>query len=289
MKDKKLLTLTTLAGFAIATSAQAALLVYEPFDYSTGALAGNSGATGLSGNWSSSGSNQQSVVSPGLSFTGLSTTGNAARRTSAPGGAESNVSLTSSAVTSLTADNSTIYFSLLVRNDRFSVANENLAFVFGSGPLVVPSSDKQNPTISGGEGFGIHLDGNTDGGSTIDIFGYQIDDGVASQSSGKIDNGTSVDTFMLVGQIDWVANGNNDTLSLWNVADPTVGLGSSFAAMTADLDQSLFDTLAVESQQVGTIDEIRFGTTLSDVGVIPEPSTALLGGLGLLFLLRRRR
>ncbi len=37
-------------------------------------------------------------------------------------------------------------------------------------------------------------------------------------------------------------------------------------------------------------DEIRLGTTLADVyTVVPEPSVALLGGLGLLGLLRRRR
>lgn len=288
MKPENALPLVALALTAV--SAHATLVIYEPFDYSTGALAGNGSVMGLAGSWSSSGSNQQSVVSPGLSFPGLSTTGNAARRTSAPGGAESSVTISASAVTSLTADGSTIYFSLLVRNDRFSVSNENLVFTIGSGALVVPGSDKQNPTIIGGEGFGIHLDGNTDGGSTIDIFGYQIDDGVASQSTGKVDNDATVNTFMIVGRIDWVANGGNDTLTLWNVTDPTTGLpGSSFATMSADLDQSLFDTLAIESQQVATIDEIRFGTTLASVGVVPEPSAALLGGLGALLLLRRRR
>lgn len=40
-----------------------------------------------------------------------------------------------------------------------------------------------------------------------------------------------------------------------------------------------------------SVDAIRIGNTLSDIGVtvIPEPSAALLGGLGLLALLRRRR
>lgn len=38
-----------------------------------------------------------------------------------------------------------------------------------------------------------------------------------------------------------------------------------------------------------SIDNIVFGTTMLDVDAIPEPSAALLGGLGLLALLRRRR
>lgn len=295
---KTLLAAVT-ASAMIAGTASGDLYVYEPFDYSTGALAGNSGALGLSGNWSSSGSNQQSVVSPGLEFAGLSTTGNAARRTSAPGGAESSVALDATAISNLTQDNSTIYFSVLLRNDRFSAGNENLAFVIGTDALAVPGSDLQNPTIVGGEGFGVHLDGNVfndpdSNGDIIEVFGYQIDDGVATQSTPSnpiVATDDSVSTFMIVGKIDWAPNGSNDTLTLYNVADPTTGLpGSSFATMSADLDNTLFDTLAVESQQVATIDEIRFGTSLTDVGVVPEPgSLALLGLGGLLIGTRRRR
>ncbi|HKK18201.1 MAG TPA: hypothetical protein VJ952_05920 [Opitutales bacterium] len=169
-----------------------------------------------------------------------------------------------------------------------------------SGPLVVPGSDKQNPTISGGEGFGIHLDGNVfddpeSGNDIIEVFGYQIDDGVATQSDPSdpiVATTDAVSTFMIAGQIDWAANGSDDTLTLWNVTDPTAGLpGTSFATMTADLDQSLFNTLAVESQQVATIDEIRFGTTLESVGVVPEPSSFALitGCLGLTWVMLRRR
>jgi len=44
-------------------------------------------------------------------------------------------------------------------------------------------------------------------------------------------------------------------------------------------------------QSLGTItyDEIRFGATFADVSPVPEPSAALLGALGVLALLRRRR
>ena len=47
--------------------------------------------------------------------------------------------------------------------------------------------------------------------------------------------------------------------------------------------------MEARSPQNPEIDEIRLGQTWLDVTSIPEPSTALLGGLGLLALLRRRR
>ena len=289
MKRKKYTPLAALAGLALAAgSAHGALVVYEPFDYSTGALAGKGPATGLTGTWSSSGSNQQSVVSPGLVFEGLSTTGNLVRRTAAPGGAESSVALSTMSITSLTADNSTIYFSMLLRNDRFSVSNENFAFTIGNGPLNVVA-DKNLPNITGGDGFGVSMNGNNPNDNTIDIFGYQVVGGTASLSEGKIDNDTSVNTFFITGRIEWGESGVGHTMSLFNITDVNAALPTAFATMTADFDQTTFDTLAMSSNQVATIDEIRFGTTLESVGVIPEPSTALLGSLGMLFLLRRRR
>lgn len=48
--------------------------------------------------------------------------------------------------------------------------------------------------------------------------------------------------------------------------------------------------LATGSAHGALYDEIRIGESLDDVVVpIPEPTTALLGGLGTLLLLRRRR
>lgn len=93
---------------------------------------------------------------------------------------------------------------------------------------------------------------------------------------------------MIVGQIDWVADGGNDTLSLYNILDVNTALPAPFATMSADLDQSLFDTIAVGSAQVSALDEIRFGAALTDVGLIPEPASLALLGLGCLLAIRRK-
>lgn len=59
-----------------------------------------------------------------------------------------------------------------------------------------------------------------------------------------------------------------------------------------NLDQSAFDTISYTTRGSGggdLIDEIRFGSDFDAVAVIPEPAAAMLGGLGFLLLLRRRR
>ncbi|MCG8587459.1 MAG: hypothetical protein MI757_22355, partial [Pirellulales bacterium] len=129
------LTLATAAVVTLALAANAAnatLVVYEPFDYSAGLINGTqAGGTGLSGTgWNGTTDNvQYSVLSPGLTFTGLSTSGNKLQRASAPGSAQISRELTGSAITALTADNTTIYFSLLMQNNRFSTGNANDAFL----------------------------------------------------------------------------------------------------------------------------------------------------------------
>jgi len=299
--NKTLTTLAAAAGLlAAAGTASAAAIIYEGFDYSNGALAGNGPATGLSGTWSSAGSNTPNVFGSGgsgLSFTGLTTTGGAAGRASASGGAHSGIALTGAAQTALTQSGTSIFFTVLVRTDRNSVGNENFTFAFGTDTLDTTTGADGGVAAaiaSSGNGFGFSMNNFTNSGgndSTSDFHGYQSVGGTVSRSTSYLDTGTSVQTLLLAGQIDWVATGN-DTLSLFNIGDVTAtALPTAFATMSADFNQSLFDTISFESRQIGKIDEIRFGTSWSDVGlaVVPEPSAALLGGLGLLALLRRRR
>ncbi|MDT8390215.1 MAG: PEP-CTERM sorting domain-containing protein [Lentisphaeria bacterium] len=284
--------------------------VYEGFNYSSGAVDGSTqnGGTGMSGAWSTSttdGGTLYSMVSGGLTFNGategsLVTGGSVrAKRSTAPGGAEMNRAITTVSQGALTADNTSVWFSVLVNTERFSAGNENGTFVLGTGALDVNTPDGVLPSITGGEGVGLHIDGLNSGGSPFYIHAYAIDGGTSAKSGAYLDTGTTAGVYLIAGRMDWAPNGSDDTISLFNITD-TVALASlsggpatPFATITADVDQTLFDTLAIANRQVSSLDEIRFGLTFADVvpglATIPEPSTIILAGLGLLGLAFRRR
>ncbi len=82
----------------------------------------------------------------------------------------------------------------------------------------------------------------------------------------------------------------NSTVDLW-VGATGSPVNVSGAALATATNMNLGDTryfrfLGGDPQ---TLDNFVVGTTMADVDAIPEPSAALLGGLGMLALLRRRR
>lgn len=293
MELKQYSPLTAILGLALtAGSAHAAAIIYEPFAYTAGTIDGTqAGGTGLSGTgWNGTTTNvPYSVLSSGLSFTGLADTGGKLQRATAPGDAMISRGITGSAQTALTANDSTIWFSVLMQNNRHSTGNAQGALVFGSGAL---SSGGAKPVTAAGEGFGVMFKGYGATSGKIDISGIAIDGGSSTVSTGFIDDtgsGSTGDTYFIVGQIDWTSG--TDTMNLYNVTDVDAALPTAFATMTADLNQAAFGTLAIGGAQIGAFDEIRFGATLADVGVVavPEPSSSALLGLGGLALILRRR
>ncbi|MFK7788255.1 MAG: PEP-CTERM sorting domain-containing protein [Phycisphaeraceae bacterium] len=303
MNTKQLLTLAvgTAMTLGLVGTADAAPIVSESFDYSAGTVNGTqAGGTGFAaGGWNGSTTsvmysiNTSAIDVSGIN--GLSASAGKLTRNSAPGAAQISRGLSASAITALTADNSTIYFSIILQNNRFSTGNANDSFIIGTAPVPIGEAGNDPITIAGGEGFGVAFSGlGASPNGSIDIFGLAIDDGAGAKSAGSIDTGitggtTSADTYFIVGQIDWKANGTADTLTLYNVTDTTGALPTAFATITADIDNSNIDTLAFAGEQTGGFDEIRIGATLEDVGVVPEPSSLALIGLGGLLIARRRR
>ena len=274
---KQIRTVFTLAAVAMAIFAatipptQAALVIYEPFDYAAGDIDGSqTGGTGFSNSgWTTSGTTQlHSVITPGLTFTGLPTQGNALRRNDRQGNSETHRPISAASQTALTADNSTIWFSLLVDTEASYPKGNTLTFLFGTDAIADPGAT--TPTITGGgEGLGISFLMNNSGASLTALV---VDGGTSSRSTGSIGPFLGNDLLFIAGRIDWAANGNNDMLNLYNIADPAAALPAPFATMTAVLDQSLFDTLAISDKQRAVVDEIRFGTTFADVMGVSDPN-----------------
>ena len=300
MKNTLLYSLTAGLALGLAT-AHASLEIEEQFDYTAGDLAGNgTGTTGLAGNWTSPvvgpGKGDWEVMASGLSFTDhLSDAGGSAERNAASGSDYAQVEISAAAQTNLLADGSTAYFSFLVGFPGGNAETfDNHTFYIGTNDT--PDSAADPVTTTGGSGFGFAIDGANGNNGPRPLRAFTMDNGSSTLSAGDIGDvpDESSPTQLIVGQLDWVANGGNDTLTLWNVADPTIGLGTNSVSMTADLDQSLFDTLTIASKQNNVVfDEIRFGTTLGDVSTVavPEPSSyALLAGMfGLTLVMLRRR
>jgi hypothetical protein len=236
-------------------------IIYEPFEYSAGTIddSSQSGGLGMSGNWTQTDSNGNpySILSAGLTFTNLETSGNATARSSYSGYAKMSRQISPSSKLLLTADNTTVWFSVLINNTRrFSTGNEWQGVVLGSNEFDLGSGSP--PNISGGEGIGLHHQ-NMD-----TIKGYVINGGTATSSATGLDISGLQTTYLIAGKIDFFQNGTNDTLRLFNITsplDPEPSDGDAFATISGDLDQSIFNTLAIGSRQYASLDEIRFATS----------------------------
>jgi hypothetical protein len=250
-------------------------VIYEPFDYLAATIDGASqnGGTGMTGSWSSSGSNPYAVISSGLSFTNLPTAGNKVARTQAPGSAEVNRLISAASQSALTSNDSTIWFSALINDKVYSAGYENGALLLATGPL--SDSNSMPPNIAGGSGIGFCMK------TVTYLHAIIIDGGSSSYSSNSLAMPGDNNTYLIVGKIEWAANGSDDTIRLFNIADPSADApanGDAFATMTADLDQSAFDTLAIGNAQVSFIDEIRYALSYYEaVGrIVPPPAGTII-------------
>ncbi|MGJ8655224.1 MAG: PEP-CTERM sorting domain-containing protein [Akkermansiaceae bacterium] len=292
-------TMKTLVGMSLLMGGLGmhanAAIVYEGFDF-TGDIVGGGSGNGWDGDWLGDDDNAAGTpaVGAGLTYTGLTTTGGSYSRPARNGVAQSSRVLSTTSQTALTMNGTTVYFSVLMDSNNGGngfATNSNGALVFGDTAFTLDNPGTTPPTIgTGGNALGVTFEGPDGIYDNVNAHAITYVNGTRTLS-GTNDN-IGDDTVMIVGRIDWAANGSDDTLSLYNVTDTTAALGTAFATMTADLDQSTFNMIAIGQGQTEVFDEIRFDTTLAGVGIspIPEPSsTALLGLGGIALLLRRRK
>ena len=259
---KTALSLTVVLGiFAVfGGSLQAAVTIYEPFDYTAGSLLTGSGGTGFDGAWvtteGGTGENYFTVKDGGLSSTiGLEVAGNSVYRTASGGRSEANRAISAASQAALLADGSTIWFSVLYQK---TATDGRAAFVIGTDMYDVAAGGNLYNFTAGGEGFGF--------GSSNDrlITAIAYDD---SAGLTEVDSTVDASTVKLIaGKIIWDSNGIDDELYLYEVTDLFTEPTTPIATVTADLDQSAFDLVVLQhSYNNTTLDEIRIGTKYNDV------------------------
>jgi len=258
----KLLTATAL--LSVASPAAADLILYEPFDYPVGNLAGNGGGVGFSGNWTiKSGAPQ--LTSPGLTYGRLQTSGNG----STSGATQSYRNFSNAG---LTGDGATYWFSVLFAAPGGGAASTpTLPTFFADNSLL----DAQK------SGFAFKFDINSSTNATFD-----------TRVNNSISAGVNVsnadwyaDTHLVVGKIEFSGAAGEDRISIWLNpsldAAPTDPPLSTHAGDWVDPGARNSFFYSRYNSPSRTIDEVRLGTTYADVVPVPEPTAALPLAAGL--------
>ena len=295
--------IVTLSASHIASAAVISGSMYEGFDYPdatqfvnnstlNGGLGWNAGgnldANAAGANWGAllnSGTNRF-ATSPGLSYvaTGyLPSSGNKLTLDASVANVSQNVGRT---LGGQTIDSGTTYFSLLMSKNTDTGRTINWAFFNGTT-----------------ERFAVGQIGTTAGnsGGNITMLMNNSNPGGLLTAANPIAMGIG-QTHLLIGRIDWNSTGN-ETVTLW--VDPS-NVTSEGAAGAFYLSTSGFELTAITGVRpfVGNnatgfpavsanFDEFRLGgswESVTSLAVVPEPTSAVLLGVGALslFALRRR-
>jgi len=126
-------------------------------------------------------------------------------------------------------------------------------------------------------------------GNTWDQANWSLNQGDMSSADGIQTSISSIGMKTGVVRITLGGSGNS-IIDLWVAATGSpVDVSGTPMATSTGLNFSEANNIRIMGGNDQKFDNLIIGTTMASVGAIPEPSAALLGGLGLLCLLRRRR
>lgn len=240
-----------------ASTVQAQLTAYEPFNYPTGAFLNGTASTGtgFTGNWTLSGS---ATIIGGLTYPSLPTTDNAFQQS--PAGQRDLVSLTAA------LSSGTVYISFLYNQAGNNGGNVNGLYLSGSGATSLYVGLTAPWSATAGE-LGLGTIATSSAGAT----GLSS---VLAQMPGPNQLMNYNQTNLIVVRIDFNTSGTNDTISLW--LNPTAGVTTpegNINAPNPDLVYSNYDVgtisgIAFNFQGGGAVeqyDEIRVGSSYGSV------------------------
>ena len=257
--------------FAIATvsitvnaSAPVGLALYEPFNYAVGNLQGKSGASeiGLAGTWTAG--SQLTTEAPSLTYGTLPSTGNRVRSVSinSPGGSRP-VSPAALANRGLLDNGATLWFSVVMAGYggydasgnlfHLALGNNSISYTFPSSYYI--PNDGSIP----GSGLGVRLKNKGVYAAQFAATGDPLIGTYDNTVTGGIINDNP---RLVVGKITWGAA--SDSIEIYLPEDDMV-LTAPTSVLTANVDQSTFDTLTFSRGSNVLFDEIRFGATLQSV------------------------
>ncbi len=250
-----------------------AIVLHEPFDYVAGNISGGNGGIGFGGAWSNTRNNPM-IDAGSRSWGILPTVGNHVRGAAWSGLVRPLGNSLGDA--GLMQNGATLWFGVVFDLEAQNFTNADLNLALGTHAFVNNDyGTRQN--LAGGEGIGV-----THSGGTIQGAYWKQNDG-DPQAGRVVNNSKTVMTTvnfraLVVGKIEWGAgDADPEKLTLYT---PDESLSSGAPAMLTwtipALDQSQFDTLALQFKDTPKMDEIRFGRTFHDVvtGLTDTPPVA---------------
>ena len=250
-------------NITVNTAAPVGLALYEPFNYAAGNLHGKSGASeiGLTGTWTTG--SQITTEAPSLTYGTLPGTGNRVKSVgmNSPGGSRP-ISPSALADRGLLDNGSTLWFSVVMggyggwnaSGNVIDLALANNSFPYGPN---IPNDGSQP-----GSGLGVRM-------RNKGVYAAQYyDASVGAPLTGDYDNtvaGGIVNDYqrLVVGKITWGTI--NDTIEIYLPEQDMILPSQPTSVLTANVDQSTFDTLTFSRGSNVLLDEIRFGATLQSV------------------------
>lgn len=248
----QILRLITLLYLALFSAASAGLTAYDAFDYAAGDLTGNNGGIGWSGAYTDSG-NSTIYSTPGLTYTGLTTTGGASK--TADGGTATTINFRGFGSIYGNDETETWISFLAQRNGAASTATFAGLSFYNSGGVLAANSEVS------------FANGGTGGAWRI------FDTGAVVSASATVVP-VSNTPYLLMARIRWGAGAaGKDAVSLF--VNPALGSVPAVADASLDVDMTDFDKLRIAGANAVnyTFDEIRVGTSFFAVIGQPEPSS----------------